>query len=123
MDYNQLEEEYKKFRELQKQYFSQRYKYWNAIAMMKHSVVRTDGLTYKQYEGQVRRQTKKIRRELLKSKPRGKNNLDHILPVLKAWSLNWTVDQCCERRNLQWMSRKDNQWKGILDESQINVED
>lgn len=112
--YQQLEEQYRTLRQLEKDYFKLRYAYWQSLHKIKGQVTRKDGLTWKEFEGKVRRDAKKIRKTLLKSKPKGKYSLDHKFPVLRAFIEDWTVAQVNATENLQWLPSKENLWKGIL---------
>jgi hypothetical protein len=110
--FEDLENLYRQFRVLQKNYYQMRYKYWRGISLLKKSAKRNDGLSWKEFERRCRNLTHRMKRQMGK-RPRGMH-LDHKVSVFKAYIMGWTVEETCDLKNLEYLSRKDNQWKGIL---------
>lgn len=112
MNYSELEDIYIQFQKIEKDYYSLRYKYWNTINQIKKQSPHK--MSYKQFEGQCRRLTKKIRSKIINTKPKGKYELDHRTSLLEAYYLGWSIDKACDISNLEWIPKKDNRSKGIL---------
>jgi hypothetical protein len=112
MNYSELERAYIEFKKLEIEYYKKRYSYWNLIYQFKKNAKQT--LPYKKYEGQARRLTRKLRRTLLNSKPRGSFELDHKQSILECYCTGKTLDECCDLKNLEWKPKKLNQLKSIL---------
>lgn len=115
MNYKELEDLYVTFKQAESIYYKLRYSYWGLIHKFKSSAKQT--MSYKQYEGKCRSLTRKIRRTMLKSKPRGAYQLDHSQSILESYCQGKSIEECCSPDNLIWMKKKDNQLKGILSQA------
>jgi hypothetical protein len=109
--FNELEELYINFKKAERVYYQLRYQYWNSLSYLKK--LRKD-IDYKQYEKKCRTITKRLRRELIKTKPRGAYQLDHCTSIFECYVSGKSIEECCDIKNLKWMKKHDNQLKGIL---------
>ena len=96
----------------ERQFYSLRYKFWQAIAAVKKLSPLTE--SYKTFEGRVRRDCKRRqRRGYYGKRPRGKQ-LDHIMPILYYYCVGIDdLDTINGRDNTAWIARAENRIKGI----------
>jgi len=112
MTYEELESLQDEYNKLEKLYYSCRYKFWKAIATIKMQSPLT--VSYKVFEGKVRRDCKKKQRMGLYGKrPRGAQ-LDHSTPILFYYFIGIDdLETINGPDNMKWLPRAENRRKGI----------